>query len=103
MAMAVTTRGCIVERCTARQLVVASATNVCLPSFSLCRSNLHDLSRALSRSCSVKYKRLDETDLLVRYVRGISPGVSSYRSRRIVPGQEIPRPPRSRPDAASRK
>lgn len=109
MATAVTTRGRIVERRTAGQLVVTFATNIPfgLSLFLLIETvaALH-LSRVLCGSCNMESqapRNLDESDLLVRYVRGISLGVSSYRSRRVVLGQEIPRAPRSRPDAAGRK
>jgi len=83
MAMAVMIRGRIVER-TARQLVVAFAHL----SISVDRSirYIYDLSRVLSRSCNIENqvtRNLDKSDLLVRFVRGISPSVSSYRSRRV--------------------
>jgi len=83
MAMAVMIRGRIVER-TARQLVVAFAHL----SISVDRSirYIYDLSRVLSRSCNIENqvtRNLDKSDLLIRFVRGISPSVSSYRSRRV--------------------
>lgn len=68
---------------------ISSTTNVYLIfvlylylSFSRLKQPFHDLSHVLSRSYNTENlapRNLDETDLLVRYVRGISLSVSSCR------------------------
>lgn len=107
---AMATGGRIVKHCPAEQLALAFTTNVYLCSLSVSRlkQSLRDLSHILCRLYNTENlapRNLDETDLLVRYVRGISLSVSSRRLLRVrsrsssVPDREIPHAPRSRPDA----